>query len=132
MFIEMFKSKIHRATITQADLHYVGSLTVDRDLLDAAGIRIHEKVQVVDIDNGARFETYVIEGERGSGTICMNGACARLGQVGDKVIIMSYAQMTPEEADLHLPKAVMVDDGNRILEVKQEAILPGEYAGATH
>jgi aspartate 1-decarboxylase len=101
MYIEMFKSKIHRATITQADLNYVGSLTVDRDLLDAAELRIHEKVQVVNINNGARFETYVIEGERGSGTICMNGACARLGHVGDKVIIMSYAQMTPEEADLH-------------------------------
>lgn len=127
MYIEMFKSKIHRATITQADLNYVGSLTVDRDLLEAADLRIHEKVQVVNINNGARFETYVIEGERGSGTICMNGACARLGHVGDKVIIMSYAQMTPEEADLHLPKAVMVDDDNRIVEVKQQAILPGEF-----
>ena len=97
MTVEMLKGKIHRATVVQAELHYVGSITVDQALLEAAGILEYEKVQIVDIDNGSRFETYTIAGERGSGMICLNGAAARCVSVGDKIIIMSYAHMTPEE-----------------------------------
>ena len=109
----MMTSKIHRATVTQADLDYVGSITVDADLLDAAGIYEYEKVAIVDIENGNRFETYTIAGERGSGMICLNGAAARCVSVGDKVIIMCYALMTPEEADANPPRVVFVDDDNR-------------------
>ena len=115
MLINMFKSKIHQAVITQADLHYEGSLTVDEDLLDAAGILIHEKVQVVNINNGNRFETYTIKGARGSGIIGLNGACARLGMAGDRVIIITYAQMTEEEAKNFVPKVVIVDEKNNIV-----------------
>lgn len=113
MTIEMLKGKIHRATVTQAELNYVGSITVDQDLLDLSGIKEYEKVQVVDIDNGNRLETYTIAGERGSGLICLNGAAARCVSVGDKVIIMAYAQMTPEEAAGHHPTVVFVDEENR-------------------
>ncbi len=132
MLISMFKSKIHRATVTQAELNYVGSVTIDRDLIDAAGLRVYEQVDVLDITNGARFTTYVIEGERGSGVICLNGACARLAAVGDLVIIVSYAQMTPEEADRHRPRSVHVDAQNRIVDVVNEAIpgLPEERTSA--
>ena len=108
------KSKIHRATITQADLNYEGSLTIDQDLLDRADILMHEKVAVVNINNGARFETYVIPGERGSGIICLNGAAARLGEVGDKVIIISYANMTIEEFQNYKPNVILLDDNNQI------------------
>ena len=102
MTLQMLKGKIHRATVIQAALDYVGSITIDEDLLDAAGILEYEKVQIVDVNNGARFETYTIAGERGSGMICLNGAAARLClPVKDKVIIMSYADMTPEEAKVH-------------------------------
>lgn len=114
MNISMLKGKIHRATVVQAELNYVGSITVDEDLLDAAGILEYEKVQIVDINNGSRFETYTIAGERGSGLICLNGAAARCVQVGDKIIIMSYADMTPEEARTHRPKVVFVDDDNKV------------------
>src|SRR5690625_4724698 len=100
MFIQRFKSKIHRATITEANLNYVGSITIDEDLLDAANIQDGELVQVVNINNGERLETYVIPGKRGSGTVCLNGAAARKAQVGDIVIIISYAFMTPEEAKI--------------------------------
>ena len=96
MTFEMLKGKIHRATVVQAELDYVGSITVDEDLLDSAGILEYEKVSIVDINNGNRFETYTIAGERGSGMICLNGAAARCVQTGDKIIIMCYAQMTPE------------------------------------
>ena len=113
MTMEMLKGKIHRATVVQAELNYVGSITVDQDLLDASGILEYEKVQIVDIDNGSRFETYTIAGERGSGMICLNGAAARCVSVGDKVIIMCYALMTPEEADANPPRVVFVDDDNR-------------------
>ncbi|WP_456093737.1 aspartate 1-decarboxylase [Ornithinibacillus halophilus] len=113
----MLKSKIHRATVVQAELDYVGSITVDEDLLDASGILEYEKVQIVDINNGQRFETYTIAGERGSGMICLNGAAARCVSVNDKIIIMAYAEMTPEEAKEHKPKVVFVDDGNRIASV---------------
>jgi aspartate 1-decarboxylase len=115
MFRTMFKSKIHRATVTQADLHYVGSITVDEDLMDAADLLPGEQVQVVDIDNGARMETYLIAGPRGSGVIGLNGAAARLVQPGDLVIIMSYAVMTDAEVRAFRPKVVHVDRGNRIV-----------------
>ncbi|TGK33252.1 aspartate 1-decarboxylase [Leptospira gomenensis] len=108
------KGKIHRATVTDADLNYEGSLTVDMDLVDAAGMRVYEKVSVVNVNNGARFETYIIEGKRGSGEICLNGAAARLGMKGDKVIIITYAQV--EESELptdYSPKIVHVDEKNR-------------------
>ncbi|MDO4937229.1 MAG: aspartate 1-decarboxylase [Sutterellaceae bacterium] len=113
MQIEMLKSKIHRATVTQAELNYVGSITVDVDLLEKSGICEYEKVDVVDIDNGNRLTTYTIAGERGSGVICLNGAAARLVSVGDKVILMSYCAMTPEEAKTHRPTVVLVDEANR-------------------
>jgi aspartate 1-decarboxylase len=115
MFRTMFKSKIHRATVTQADLHYVGSITVDEDLMDAADLLPGEQVQVVDIDNGARLETYLIAGPRGSGVIGLNGAAARLVHTGDLVIIMSYAVMTDAEARAFSPKVVHVDRGNQII-----------------
>ena len=104
MTLEMLKSKIHRATVTQAELNYVGSITIDETLMEAAGIFEYEKVQIADVDNGSRFETYVIAGERGSGIICLNGAAARMVSTGDKVIIMCYAQMTPQEAKALLHK----------------------------
>jgi aspartate 1-decarboxylase len=110
----MMKSKLHRATVTQADLHYVGSLTLDRDLMDAADLLPNEKIQVVDIDNGARLETYVIPGERGSGVVCMNGAAARLVSPGDLVIIISYAELEDAEAQTWEPRAVLVDENNRV------------------
>lgn len=113
MLLNMLKGKIHRATVRQAALDYVGSITVDERLMEAAGIREYEQVQIVDVDNGQRFETYVIAGERNSGTICLNGAAARCVAVGDKVIIMCYAQMTPEEADANPPRVVFVDEANR-------------------
>ena len=117
MLVTMFKCKIHRATVTQADLNYAGSLTLDRDLMDAAGMREFEQVDVLNISNGNRFTTYVIEGRRGSGVVCLNGACARLGEPGDLVIAVSYAQMTPEEADTFQPVTVHVDEDNRIAKV---------------
>ncbi|MFR1710186.1 MAG: aspartate 1-decarboxylase [Clostridium sp.] len=117
MTITMLKGKIHRATVVQAELDYVGSITVDEDLLDAAGILEYEKVQIVDINNGSRFETYTIAGERGSGLVCLNGAAARCVQVGDKIIIMSYCEMNVEEAKTHKPTVVFVDDSNKVKEV---------------
>lgn len=112
--ITMFKSKIHRATVTHSDLHYVGSLTVDLDLLDAANLLPGELVSIVDINNGNRFETYLIAGERGSGVIGVNGAAARLTHVGDLVIIISYASMSPEEARDFTPSVVHVNSDNSI------------------
>ena len=113
MTLEILKGKIHRATVVQAGLDYVGSITVDADLLDASGILEYEKVQIVDINNGQRFETYTIAGERGSGMICLNGAAARCVSTGDKIIIMAYASMTPEEAKDFHPTVVFVDDSNK-------------------
>lgn len=107
------KSKIHRATVTQAELQYIGSITIDATLMEQAGIHEYEKVQVVDVDNGARLETYVIAGQRDSGILCLNGAAARLVSVGDKVIIITYAQMSPEELAEHPPKVVFVDENNK-------------------
>lgn len=117
MELTMLKGKIHRATVVQAELDYVGSITVDEDLLDAAGIYEYEKVQIVDIDNGSRFETYTIAGERGSGMICLNGAAARCVQPKDKIIIMAYASVRAEEAKAHKPKVVFVDEKNQIARI---------------
>ena len=117
MTLEMLKSKIHRATVTQAELNYVGSITIDEGLMEAAGILEYEKVQIADVDNGARFETYVIAGEAGSGIICLNGAAARMVSAGDKVIIMSYAQISPEEVKEYSPKVVFVNEKNEITSV---------------
>lgn len=117
MQITMLQGKIHRATVTQAELDYVGSITVDEDLLDAAGIREYQMVQIVDVNNGNRFETYTIAGERGSGVMCLNGAAARCVSVNDKIILMAYAQMTPEEAEINKPKVVFVDEENKISRV---------------
>jgi aspartate 1-decarboxylase len=115
MIIEVLKSKIHRAHVTQAELNYVGSITIDEDLIEAANIIPNEKVQVVNNNNGARFETYVIKGERGSGIVCLNGSCARLAQVGDVVIIMSYGSLEMEEAKKYEPILVFPDDHNRLI-----------------
>lgn len=117
MTVEMLKGKIHRATVVQAELDYVGSITIDEELLCAAGILEYEKVQIVDVNNGSRFETYAICGEAGSGMICLNGAAARCVSVGDKVIIMAYAGFEGEEAKEHRPKVVFVDEKNKISRV---------------
>ncbi|MEA2171245.1 MAG: aspartate 1-decarboxylase [Solirubrobacteraceae bacterium] len=116
----MLKSKIHRATVTASDLHYVGSITIDPDLLEAADILEHEQVAVVDVDNGARFETYTIVGERGSGEIQVNGAAARLVHDGDTIIVISYAQYTREELEHYEPRVVHVDRENRMLAVDDQ------------
>ncbi len=113
MNIEVLKSKIHRATITQAELHYVGSITLDEDLMEAANLIENEKVQVLNVNNGARLETYVIKGMRGSGTVCMNGPAARLMMVGDVVIVISYASMDFEKAKSFRPAIVFPDNQNR-------------------
>lgn len=115
MTINMLKGKIHRAVVTQAELNYVGSITVDTELLDAAGILEYEKVQIVDVENGNRFETYTIAGEPGSGMICLNGAAARQVQLGDHVIIMAYCDVTPEEAKEHKPHVAFVDEKNAVV-----------------
>ena len=117
MTVTMLKGKIHRAVVKQAELYYVGSITVDPELMEAAGIYEYELVQIVDVENGNRFETYTIAGEPGSGMICLNGAAARQVQVGDHVIIMCYCQMSPEEVKEHKPKVVFVDDENKIVKV---------------
>ena len=114
MLINVLKSKIHRATVVQAELNYVGSITIDEALMEAAGIFEYEKVQIVDVDNGSRFETYVIAGERNSGMICLNGAAARCVQKGDKVIIMAYCSIAAEEAKSHKPTVIFVDEDNKI------------------
>lgn len=117
MKLSILKSKIHRAVITQAELNYVGSVTIDEDLIDAAGLYEYEHVHIVNVNSGSRIETYVIAGERGSGMICLNGAAARAGQAGDPVIIMSYADMTPEELKNFAPKVVFVDDKNNAVRI---------------
>ena len=117
MTLTMLKGKIHRAVVKQADLNYVGSITIDSELLEAAGILEYEMVQIVDVENGNRFETYTIAGEKGSGVICLNGAAARCVQKGDKVIIMSYAQLDSAEVAEHKPRVVFVDDSNKITRI---------------
>ena len=129
MYRTMLKSKIHRATVTQADLHYVGSITIDGELMDAADLLPGEQVAVVDVTNGARLETYVIEGERGSGIIGINGAAAHLVHPGDLVIIISYAGVPDSGAKAYLPKVVHVDEGNRVVELGHDAAAPGLLSG---
>ncbi|AEB23334.1 aspartate 1-decarboxylase [Bacillus sp. L381] len=114
MYRTMMAGKLHRATVTEANLNYVGSITIDEDLLDAVGMLVNEKVQIVNNNNGARLETYIIPGKRGSGVICLNGAAARLVQEGDKVIIISYQMMSDQEAKTHQPKVAVLDDQNKI------------------
>ncbi len=132
MQLFMLHSKIHRATVTQADLHYVGSLTLDRDLIEAAGMLPGQQVDVVDVDSGARLTTYVIEGERGSGTVCVNGAAARLVHPGDTVIVIAYAAMDEAEARAFEPEVVFVDAANRVVEVDHDpGDVPDGYGLAT-
>ena len=126
----MMKSKIHRATVTDANLHYVGSVTVDRDLMDAADLCEYEQVAVVDIDNGQRLETYVIEGVRGSGDVCLNGAAARLVQPGDKVILISYADYADDELEGYEPTVVHVDTANGIVDEETAAALAARSSPA--
>ncbi len=126
MFRMMMNSKLHRATVTEANLNYVGSITIDSDLLDAAGMLPNEKVHIVNNNNGARFETYIIAGERGSGVVCVNGAAARLVQKGDIIIVISYVYVTDEEARAHQPTVLLMDEQNGIKEVIKEA--PGVIA----
>jgi aspartate 1-decarboxylase len=125
-----FKSKIHRATVTEANLNYEGSITVDADLLDAAGILPHEQVQVLNVNNGERFDTYAIRGPRGSGVVCLNGPAARLAHVGDLVIVLTYAFMEREELERHTPTVVIVDEANRVRRL-EHAGTPGDpdYGG---
>ena len=120
MFRTLMKSKLHRGTITAANLHYVGSITIDADLMEAADLYSNEKVQVVDIDNGARLETYVIPGERGSGDLCLNGAAARLVQPGDKIIVISYGMYSDAEARQHKPTVLLLDELNRPEQIAAE------------
>ncbi len=115
MFIEVVKSKIHRVKITQSELHYVGSITIDEDIMEASNIIENEKVQIVNINNGERLETYVIKGERGSGQVCLNGPAARKAQVGDIIIIISYASMDFEEAKDHQPTIIFPDKNNKVI-----------------
>jgi aspartate 1-decarboxylase len=114
----MLYSKLHRATVTDANLNYVGSITIDRELMDSAGLRVGQKVEIVNINNGERFATYVIEGERGKRDICLNGAAARKAEIGDKIIIIAYAEMSFEEADSFKPKVVLLGEDNSIDEIK--------------
>ncbi|KIL75106.1 aspartate 1-decarboxylase [Bacillus badius] len=122
MFRTMMNGKIHRATVTEANLNYVGSITIDQNLLDAAGMMANEKVQIVNNNNGARLETYIIPGERNSGVICLNGAAARLVQPGDKVIIISYAMVAEEKVKDHQPKVVVAGENNEIEQLLHEEI----------
>ncbi|WP_022835464.1 aspartate 1-decarboxylase [Salisaeta longa] len=117
MTITMFKAKLHQLRVTQADLYYEGSITIDADLLDEAGILPYEKVQVVNVNNGARLETYTIPGVRGERTVCLNGPAARLASTGDQVIAIAYTELTPEEAEQHQPRVVIVDENNDPKEV---------------
>lgn len=122
MLLTMLKAKLHRATVTDANLNYVGSITIDKELMEKSGILNGEKVQIVNINNGARLETYVIDGEYGSGEICLNGAAARLVQPKDKVIIIAYGIMTEEEAKSFEPKVLFLDDENKIIGIKNKEI----------
>lgn len=122
MYLTMFKAKLHRATVTAANIDYVGSITIDKDLMEKAGILRGEKVQVVNLNNGERLETYTIEGDAGSGEICLNGAAARLVQPKDKVIIIAYAMMTEAEARSFQPNVLILDEHNKIIQIKHEEI----------
>lgn len=128
MTITMFKSKLHRLRVTEADLYYEGSITVDAELLDAAGILPYEKVQVVNVNNGARLETYTIPGAEGSRTVCLNGPAARLAAEDDQVIVIAYARMTLEEARMHQPRVVLVDEDNNPKEIMDLDVENGQPA----
>jgi len=125
MRLTVFKSKIHRATVTEADLNYEGSITIDADLMDAADILPHEQVQILNVNNGERFDTYAIRGPRGSGVVCLNGPAARLALVGDTVIILTYAVMEREELLRHVPTVVFVDEKNRIRRTEETPGIKG-------
>ncbi len=127
MTITMFKSKLHQMKVTEANLHYEGSITIDADLLDKAGILPYEKVQVVNITNGSRLETYTIPGDRGSRVCCLNGAAARLTEVGDRIIVICYAEMTPEEAKNHKPKVVILNEDNDPKTIVDETDYADQY-----
>mgnify|MGYP000660489739 CR=1 FL=1 len=122
MLLNMFKSKLHRATVTQSELNYVGSITIDSNLLKQSGILSGEKVQILNINNGARFETYTIEGKAGSGIICLNGAAARLVQTGDRIIVIAYALMGENEARAFKPTVLVLDEKNRVVRIKHEEV----------
>lgn len=128
MTIEMFKSKLHMLTVTEADLYYEGSITIDEELLEIANLLPYEKVQVVNVNNGNRLETYTIPGPRGSRVVCLNGPAARLTSVGDKVIVISYAHMTPEEAKSHKPHIVIMNKDNNPAKVITESIYKQNFA----
>jgi aspartate 1-decarboxylase len=132
MRLNMFKSKIHRATVTHADLAYEGSVTIDRDLMDAANILPHEAIHIWNVTRGTRLVTYALEGPRGSGAVCVNGAAAHLNRPGDLVILATFADMTAEEASAHVPSVVRVDEKNRILLDKTGPELPGPVLNSLH
>lgn len=117
---EMLQAKIHRATITDANLNYQGSITIDKNMIEKANLRVGQKVEIANINNGERFNTYIIEGKAGSKTICLNGAAARKAQIGDKIIIMSYASYSDEELNEYAPNVIMLDEHNNIIETKKE------------
>lgn len=125
--LDMFKSKLHPLTITQADLYYEGSITIDQELLDIAGIYTYEKVQIVNINNGARLDTYTIPGKSGSREVCMNGPAARLTNVGDRIIVISYARMSEEEARKHKPRVVLMDGKNNPVKITDESVAGFRY-----
>lgn len=120
MRIEMLYSKIHRATVTDANLNYIGSITIDEGLLEASKMRVGQKVEILNINNGERFSTYIIKGERGSGDMCLNGAAARKVAIGDKIIVVAYASYEESELEYYKPKVVLVGEDNQILEIKEE------------
>ncbi len=122
MTIEMLYSKIHRASVTDANLNYIGSITIDEELMEAASLRVGQKVEIVNINNGERFSTYVIKGERGNKDICLNGAAARKVEVGDLIIVIAYASFSEEELEKYLPKVVLVDDTNTITSVCSDLV----------
>ncbi len=124
MTLSMFKAKLHRLHVTQADLYYEGSITIDQELLDTAGLLPYEKVQVVNVNNGERLETYTIPGEAGERTVCLNGPAARLAAPGDEVIVIAYTEMTPKEARQHHPRVVLVDEHNDVKEVQTLEVSP--------
>lgn len=126
MTLSMFKSKLHRLRVTQADLYYEGSITIDQELLDVAGLLPYEKVQVVNVNNGNRLETYTIPGEPGERTVCLNGPAARLAAPGDEVIVIAYMEMTPKEAHQHHPRVVLVDEDNNVTETQTLDVSPGD------
>lgn len=126
MTVTMFKSKLHRLRVTQADLYYEGSITIDQELLDTAGLLPYEKVQVVNVNNGSRLETYTIPGEAGERTVCLNGPAARLAAPGDQVIVIAYTELTPQEAQQHHPRVVLVDENNDVKETQTLDVSPQE------